>query len=55
MTVYIVYTGEGAGDKGPLNIQLFLSFHMGPKHWEDSKCGREPGNLNVLPNIICSV
>lgn len=34
---------------------LFLFFHMGPKHGEDSKHGREPGNLSVLPNIIHSV
>lgn len=22
------------------------------KHWEDSKCGRELENLNILPNVI---
>jgi len=39
--------GVVGGGSRPSKYSAFLFFHMGPKHWEDRKRGREPGNLNV--------
>lgn len=52
------YTGGGSEREegmGPYRCSAFWFFHMGPKHWEESRCGREPGKLNVFPYIILCV